>query len=129
MKINYQFNPFKFKNPDDFFSKPDSYILSFPNEEPMGFLKTTNGHHAYIEFVFEDPELIKEESIGSQYKGSGIYLLDYAEKATDKYIPFWVVLQKNQALTVGKVKKILNQIEDILLKNEYLNKNVWEHTS
>ena len=40
--MNLTFKPIKFNNPSDLFNRPDEYTLSFPNEEPMGFLKAKN---------------------------------------------------------------------------------------
>lgn len=126
MSINLRFTPTKFKDASELFKRPDAATLAFPNEEPMGFLETKNGHTALVEFIQEDVALKQEESIGKTYTGPGIYLLNYSanEQQSDDF-PFWVVLKTGEALTVGKTKRILSQIESILLNDEYTSKNKW----
>ncbi len=120
------FRPTKFKDAFELFKRSDAATLTFPNEEPMGFLETKDGKKAFIEFIYEDAGLRDKESIGEHYTGPGIYFIDYSanEQQSDDF-PFWVVLKTREALTVGKTKRILSQIESILLNSEYTSKNKW----
>ena len=124
--MNLTFKPIKFNNPSDLFNRPDEYTLSFPNEEPMCFLKAKNGKEALIEFIHENDELKQEELIGENYQGIGIYFVPYSNEETKiDYIPFWIVLPKEMKLTVGETKSIISKINDILLSNEYELSNFW----
>ncbi len=129
MKIQANFKPIKFTSQEDFFRKKDSEELKFPNEEPMGFLLTNLGQKAFIEFIFDNGELSQQEILGSDYQGSGIYLIDYENKVDNDDLPFWVVLEQGRSLTVGDTKKILIQIEQLLLDSEHETKNHWKFSA
>lgn len=91
---------------------------------PEGNLKANNGKEAYFKFWNLNEQtkdtFTKEFSLGNNFKGEGIYLLDFYKEGDD--VPFWILVDEDK-LTLQRANEILRTIESILENNENLNRN------
>ena len=122
-RIQFYFQPYKFQDQRDLFSRPDSERLIFPNQEPMGVLTASTGESSVVEFIEANDELGTDEFLGPLYKGPGIYLIRYPGK---DYFDFWVALRNGNEITGGDAKAILNKINRIMEDKEYETQSSWD---
>lgn len=112
------------------FNFPDDEVLNLsyvPNESVRGILRADSGQFAFVEFINDGIELSADGSLPSIYRGEGIYLARPFKKenySKNDLVPFFIVVRENE-LTVGKLKEILERVQSILSSRDFLRNKYW----